>query len=473
MKVAHFIACYSVSLLTFSLITAIPQCVRGDVGVGATPVEGAEVLIDGSRKMLDDKWTYWQGPGFKSSLPIKWKIVDDPVDGGTCVMTDDPAAAGGRFGAADIVTKKEYRDFRLHVEFRIAAERGNSGVYLQNRHEIQILDGDDTTHGLAAVINESDSPYYAYNGTGSWNSYDIVYRAARFKDGKRVEKARVTMYFNGQKVHSNFEINQVWGGPNSGIDGGNDGGRGITDTPGGLKLQCEGHDVRYRNTWIKELNLDSANTDFDEPVSIVSRIPKGETLIVLFNGKDLSGWKGDQQYWSVSRGMIRGANEGRVPSSTYLYTEKAYRDFRLLLDVKQTLSERHSTMHSAVAALGEQFKDAGDNNFGFKGPLLMFCHDWGVWDAHRRNRVVPGDEGFKIEKKGDWNQIEILVKGDRIRMAANGKLVFDFTDKPEFLKASPIGLQLHSNDKPQEYHFRHILVTENPTDQLVTVSVNK
>jgi hypothetical protein len=473
MKVAQFIACCSVSLLTLSLTTVLPLCARGDVGVGAPPVEGAEILIDGTREMLDDKWTYWQGPGFKSSLPIKWKIVDDPVDGGTCVMTDDPAAAGGRFGAADIVTKKEYRDFRLHTEFRIAAKRGNSGVYLQNRHEIQILDGDDTTHGLAAIINESESPYYAYNGTGSWNSYDIVYRAARFQDGKRVEKARVTMYFNGQKVHSNFEINQVWGGPNSGIDGGNDGGRGITDTPGGLKLQCEGHDVRYRNTWIKELNLESANTDFEEPVSIASRVPKGETASVLFNGKDLAGWKGDQQYWSVSRGMIRGANDGRVASSTYLYTEKAYRDFRLLLDVKQTISEKHSTMHSAVAALGEQIKDAGDNSFGFKGPLLMFCHDWGIWDAHRRNRVVPGDEGFKNEKKGDWNQIEILVKGDRIRMAANGKLIFDFTDKSEFLKSSPIGLQLHSNDKPQEYHFRHILITENPADQMVTVSVGK
>ena len=48
---------------------------------------------------------------------------------------------------------------------------------------------------------------------------------------------------------------------NSGLDGGNDGGKGITDVPGGLKLQCEGHDVRYRNTWIRELDLDGPNTD--------------------------------------------------------------------------------------------------------------------------------------------------------------------------------------------------------------------
>jgi hypothetical protein len=462
----------SIATLIIGLCTINSIC-RADVGVGAAPIEGAEMLIDGSREMLDEKWTYWQGPGFKSSLPIKWKIVDDPVDGGTAVMTDDPAAAGGRFGAADIVTKKEYRDFRLHIELLIMNPGGNSGVYLQNRHEIQVLDGDDTPHGMAAIINETESPYYAYNGRGSWNSYDVVFRAARFKDGQRVEKARATVYFNGQKVHHNFEINQVWGGPNSGIDGGNDGGKGITDTPGGIKLQCEGHDVRYRNTWIKELNLDKPETDFSEPLSVESRIPETETVQHLFNGKDLSGWSGDETRWSVKHGMIRGANDDKVTSSTYLFTAKKYRNFRMLFEVKQTMSDKHSTMHSAVAALGEQFTDAGENKFGFKGPLLMFCHDWGIWDAHRRNRVAPVGRGNELEKKGQWNQIEILVRGDRIRFAANGEEVFDFTDKPEMLQACQLGLQLHSNGQPQEYHFRSLLLTEDPDDKLVTIKAKK
>jgi hypothetical protein len=70
------------------------------------------------------------------------------------------------------------------------------------------------------------------------------------------------MYFNGAKVHHNVPISQVWGGENSGVDGGNDNGRGITDSPQGLKLQAEGHDVRFRNVWIKELDLQQANTDF-------------------------------------------------------------------------------------------------------------------------------------------------------------------------------------------------------------------
>ncbi len=250
-------------LLT-ALALTLSHAAFADVGVGAKPLDGAEVIMDGSRAMLDEKWIYWEGPGFKSAMPIKWKIVEDPVDKGSAVMSDDPVAAGGKYGTADIVTKKAYRDFRLHIEFLIMKPGGNSGVYLQNRYEIQVLDGDKTKHGMGAVINETESPYHAYKGVGQWNSYDITFRAARFQDGKMVEKPLVSMFFNGIKVHTNIPINQVHGGPNSGLDGGNKGGKGITDTPGGLKLQCEGHDVRYRNAWIKELDLTAADTDFKE-----------------------------------------------------------------------------------------------------------------------------------------------------------------------------------------------------------------
>jgi hypothetical protein len=135
-------------------------------------------------------------------------------------------------------------------------------VYLQNRYEIQIFDGDKTKHGMGAVINETESPYQLYKGIGKWNAYDILFRAARFKDGKLVERPRVTVYFNGVKAHTHVEIQKVWGGANSGLDGGNDQGRGITDVPGGLKLQAEGHDVRFRNVWIKEMALEKSETDF-------------------------------------------------------------------------------------------------------------------------------------------------------------------------------------------------------------------
>src|SRR3954447_12929367 len=181
-----------------------------NIGLGAKPVEGAEIIVDGTRATLDEKWTYWQGPRFASSLPIKWQIVADPVDGGTCLMTDDRAGDGGKYGAADIVTKKPYRDFRLHIEFIVMKPKGNSGVYLQNRFEIQIQEGDRTKHGMGAVINETNSPYDAFAGLGKWNAYDITFRAGRFPDGQIVEQPMVSMYFNGQKVHSNVRIQKVW-----------------------------------------------------------------------------------------------------------------------------------------------------------------------------------------------------------------------------------------------------------------------
>ena len=258
MKRISFQSVYLMGLLTLSLHTSAVA----DLGVGLRPPRGADILLDGTRNWLDEKWTYWEGPRFASALPIKWKMVDDPVDSGKVLLTDDPVAAGGKYGTADIVTKKKYRDFRLHIEFFIAKQGGNSGVYLQNRYEIQVLDGDATPHGMGAVINESESPYFAYNGLGEWNAYDIIFKAARFKDGKLVEKAKVSMVFNGVLVHKDRSIEKVWGGRNSGIDGGNDGGKGITDVPGGLKLQCEGHEVLFRNAWIQERKLDGKDTSF-------------------------------------------------------------------------------------------------------------------------------------------------------------------------------------------------------------------
>jgi len=238
--------------ISFTLFGALSSMGQEASYLGTKAPKGGKVYLDGTAKSLHKNWKYWEGPRFAAEMPLKWPEVIDPVDGGPVISSNDPAAAGGKYGAADIVTKDEFRDFEAHVEFFIKDEGGNSGVYLQNRYEIQVLDGDYGTHGMAAVINEHLPTSEEYNGIGKWNAYDIKFRAARFENGKLTEKARVTLFFNGVKIHDNVEIQQVWGGPNSGIDGGNDGGKGITDTPGGLKLQAEGHDVYYRNVWIKE-----------------------------------------------------------------------------------------------------------------------------------------------------------------------------------------------------------------------------
>ncbi len=209
---------------------------------------------------------------------------------------------------------------------------------------------------------------------------------------------------------------------------------------------------------------------------MASTLPDSEGCVRLVDGETLTGWKGDGAYWSVDgeHGYIVGKNESAVPSSTYLFTAASYHEFRLLFEVRQVISPAHSTMHSVVAALGEQIEDKGNNTYRFKEPLIMFCHDWGIWYAHGRNRVVPDGQKGAIKRGNDGteesNQIEILVKGDRIRFVANGTRAFDFTDKPGVLQRSPIGLQLHANAKPQEFHFRGLWLSAAPGDALVTAS---
>ncbi len=180
------------------------------------------------------------------------------------------------------------------------------------------------------------------------------------------------MYFNGQKVHKKIEINQVWGGPNSGIDGGNDGGKGITDTPGGIKLQCEGHDVRYRNTWIKELDLKDANTDFDEPLALLTIIPKTENIHMLFDGEHFDEWNVDPERWRLVDGMIQGKVLQQKQMYSYIFTHKGYRNFRLLLEVKQLIRLQSSLLPLRRCRLGEEICQGNRRLRPLCGPRL-FC----------------------------------------------------------------------------------------------------
>jgi len=81
--------------------------VRKHIGVGEEAPHDATILFDGSRAMLDENWTYWDGPGLAAELPVKWAIEDNPEGEGTVMNSDDPSAAGGLYGSADIVTKQK------------------------------------------------------------------------------------------------------------------------------------------------------------------------------------------------------------------------------------------------------------------------------------------------------------------------------------------------------------------------------
>jgi hypothetical protein len=234
--------------------------------IGAPPVYGSIVLFDGLRATLDAEWRHWMGTYRKTNglapTPITWLFVKDPVDTGMTMET----CCRIQWGDEDLITKRVFRDFQAHIEFNlVSAPRvgggnpgpANSGVYLQSLYEIQIKDdyGVDSlgNHDAGGILNEVAAPRNEARPRGQWQAYDITFRAARFQNGVRSEKARVTLYWNGKLVHLDKETaNEHAVGVSS---------DSLTDTPKGLKLQSEGHDVRFRNVWLKELDLKAPSTN--------------------------------------------------------------------------------------------------------------------------------------------------------------------------------------------------------------------
>ncbi len=200
---------------------------------------------------------------------------------------------------------------------------------------------------------------------------------------------------------------------------------------------------------------------------------KSET-VKLFDGKTLDGWEGYGDQWSVVDGAIVAKNDTEVKFSTYLLTKEKYTDFRLTFSSKLVKSE----MHSGVAFWGKVKPDVSKEpekdrtKHTYAGHLVMFPSDYGMYDLFGRNGLpVNGAAAKKVGKQHDWNEIEILAQGNRVRVAVNGTAVVDWRDpKPETIGAAPIGLQLHSNKEKQEIHFKGLTLETFPKDdKLISV----
>jgi hypothetical protein len=201
-----------------------------------TAPKGAKVLFDG-----EDLSGWVRGDG----KPAAWKVEDGYME----------------VSRGNIQTKEKFGpDFRLHIEFWLplmekakGQGRANSGVYLQGRYEIQVLDSymNDTyangsvgaLYGIIAPDKEAQQK--AVKPPEQWNAYDITFHAPRVDDsGKVTEKGRVTVVLNGVTLIDEGKFDHATGGAINNKLG----------EPGPLLLQDHDCKVRYRNIWIEPLS---------------------------------------------------------------------------------------------------------------------------------------------------------------------------------------------------------------------------
>ena len=223
--------------------------------------EGVPMASDGAILAWDVSGPYTQAGKSGMALAVQAFAPESDPAGATWQLVENRQPSGERWKLLDdgtiellpkggsMVSNYEFGDGTLHVEFRTpymfearGQSRGNSGVYLQGRYEIQVLD----SYGLAGKDNECGGIYQLGKPLvnmclppGQWQTYDVDFTAPRFDaDGNKTANAMVTVRHNGVLIHDRLELPKATGGA-----------MGKEAAKGPLALQDHGNPVQFRNVW--------------------------------------------------------------------------------------------------------------------------------------------------------------------------------------------------------------------------------
>jgi serine/threonine protein kinase len=398
-----------------------------ELGPASPPVPpDAQVLFNG--KDLAG-WTREDGS------PARWKVQDGYLEVSP--------------GTGNIKTRQDFGpDFQLHAEFWLplmadqkGQARANSGIFLQGRYEIQILDSFENEAGIrgcGALFGQIAPKPGAIRPPEQWQTYDITYHAPRV-DGQRkaIAPGKLTVIHNGLTVIEDGEFVAATLGALDQRVG----------APGPIVLQNHGAPVRFRNLWIKEL----------QPAKVA------EGFVPLFNGKDLTGWeKVGGGEWTVKDAILRAT--GGPENGGWLATQRDYENFELELEYRLAPKGNsgvfiHAWKEGNVS--GNQFLEiqlVDDQGYGTFGKLNGTAAVFGVSPSVPAVQSIPGT----------WHKVFIRIRGRHLEVSFDGKPVHnanldDFRDSfqrfPGLTKATGrIGLQQYGS----LVEFRNIRLRQLP-----------
>lgn len=296
---------------------------------------------------------------------------------------------------ANLCTTRPYGDFEMIVDWKIS-RNGDSGIYLRGSPQVQIWDisrvSDGAQVGSGGLYNnqkERSTPLVvADNPVGEWNTFYI-----------RMVGDRVTVHLNGILVVDNIVMENYWD-------------RNIPIFPEeAIELQAHGTELAFRNIYVKELS--------SKPYEL-TKTEKEQGFEVLFNGKNLDNWVGNKTDYVVEDNTIAiyPTKEGHGN----LNTEKEYIDFIFRFDFQLTPGANnglgiHAPLDGDAAYVGKEIQIL-DNDAPVYSKLEVWQYHGSVYG------VIAAKRGF-LKPTGEWNQEEVYVKGDYIKVTLNGTVILE------------------------------------------------